>query len=713
MAEAKSRTGVMTSHLADAGLSGDGCALAMAERFACAFEYMSHGMCMFDADERLVICNEKYRRMFGLDQERIPPGTTLHDILAYSTEIGVASQTVDELYAIRKAAIMRREPADYREPLSDGRTIAICHRPLPDGGWVGIYEDVTARLAADASLVTQNRRFEAALSNMSQGLVMYDEHGRLVVRNASYLDMYGLTPEEQPIGATRRQILDVFLAKKIYKTLDINQSVQDHARLVGSGQSYAQVKELADGRTIHILHRPIVGGGFVATFDDITASRAAEENVRFLAHHDALTGLANRIRFGEALRGALERTREHGVPAALLSIDLDRFKAVNDTMGHPAGDTLLRVTAERLASLAEPGRHHVARIGGDEFAVLLEAADRAGAEHWARCAAKKLQKPVLLESGHSVSVGCSIGIALAPDNGADEDGLLKCADLALYRAKGDGRGTFQVYEDTMAEPLRHRSETEIALRSALRSGELTLHYQPLVDAWSGLIVGFEPLMRWRRADGSVVPPSEFIPLAEETGSILPIGEWALEQACLEALKWPDDLYVAVNVSAVQLRRPNFAHRVARILERTGLAPRRLEIEITESMLMEETPAARRSIDRLKQMGVLVALDDFGTGYSSLSYLRHFPFDRIKIDRSFVSEIDNDDTAAIVATIVALARRLGMAITAEGIETEDQLELCRTAGCATVQGYLFSPALPPERIPALLARFHPAQAAMAG
>jgi len=670
------------------------------QRFVAAIENMSHGICMFDPDERMIFCNGHYVRMFGLSAGVMQPGISLWDILQHSVDVGVARVSTQELYDERKAFIARRQAGDYSETLADGRTIDISHRPLVDGGWVSIYEDITERMHAEEALKEQYRRFEAALSNMSQGLLMFDADARLIVRNDRYLEIFNLEAADQPLGATRRELLSTLVALGIYTDFDIDRAVEEQGRALRQGRSLSAYRELGDGRTIAVTHRPMVGGGYVTTFEDVTETRRAEASIRHMAHHDPLTNLANRMQFSARLEEALAFSAHTGKPVAVFSLDLDRFKTVNDTLGHPVGDVILKNVAERLRKMVRVGLDTVARVGGDEFAVLLGDTDRAGADRWARRVSQVVSQPYALD-GRTISIGVSMGIALSPDHGLTPELLLKNADLALYRAKRESRNTHRFYEADMDARLRRRSALEVDLRGALERQELELHYQPVMSTTAGCIVGFESLMRWRRRNRSLVPPSDFIPLAEETSLIIPFGAWALKQACMEASKWPGDLIVAVNVSAVQFRQDDFAAGVAEVLGASGLAAERLELEITETVLMDHTDAVLRTVKALKKLGVRIALDDFGTGYSSLSYLRKFPFDRIKIDRSFVTEIDNADTAAIVAAIVGLGQRLGMSTTAEGVETAEQLTLVRAAGCKCAQGYLISRAVPADEVAALL------------
>ena len=476
----------------------------------------------------------------------------------------------------------------------------------------------------------------------------------------------------------------------------------------GTGQLWRNIK--ADGSRIDVLTswREVLFHGrpaqLVAVMD-VTEKRQAEKRVSYMARHDGLTGLPNRALFNERLDEALLRVRRDREKLAVHYMDLDHFKDVNDTLGHPAGDKLLVAVADRLRSCLREG-DIVARFGGDEFAILQMAL--AGA-HEASALAERIEK-VMSEpyeiDGQQIMTGASAGIALAPADGDRSDELLKKADMALYRAKEVGRRTFRFFEPSMDASLRARQRLEGDLRNALIAGEFELFYQPLVSLKTGAISGFEALLRWRNPRRGFVSPAEFIPLAEETGLIVPLGEWVLRQACAEAAKWPDDLKVAVNLSPVQFKKGNLPQVVLATLAQAGLAAARLELEITESVLLEESKTNLATLRHLRALGVGISMDDFGTGYSSLSYLRSFPFDKIKIDRSFVAELgETGECLAIVGAIAKLALNLGIPTTAEGVETEAQRELLRKEGCTEMQGYLFSRPIPASEIAALLSA-HP-------
>ncbi len=469
--------------------------------------------------------------------------------------------------------------------------------------------------------------------------------------------------------------------------------------LIGGNTRSTFTWELSDGQAFTVTHQPMEEG-WLTTYEDITERRVAEARISHLAHHDALTGLPNRVLFREALEHALAFARR-GQSLALLCIDLDQFKAVNDTLGHPIGDGLLQAVAQRLRDgLRETDT--VARLGGDEFAIIQTAIrspiDTTGL---AGRVIELMETPFDID-GHQIVIGTSVGIAFAPEDGVDADQLLKCADLALYRAKLDGRGMYRLFQADMDAAMQARRVLELDLRLALAAGQLEVFYQPQIDVRARRVTGFEALLRWRHPTKGLVPPDRFIPLAEETGMIVPIGAWVLRQACMAASAWPDAMRVAVNLSPVQFKSRNLVAMVEAALEESGLQPSRLELEITETVMLQDTDATLATLHKLRDLGIQVAMDDFGTGYSSLSYLRRFPFDRIKIDQSFVRELETRaDCIAIVRAVTTLGCDLGMATTAEGVETREQFDALTRAGCTEVQGYLFSPAVPVGAVPELL------------
>ncbi|TGQ66743.1 EAL domain-containing protein [Mesorhizobium sp. M00.F.Ca.ET.186.01.1.1] len=655
------------------------------ERFSAAVENMSHGLCMFDADERMIICNRNYIELFRLDAKVMKPGVRFFDILQYSVDIGIASQTAEQLYAVRKPYIDGAKPSTYEETLSDGRVIVISHRPLASGGWVSIYEDVTVQRRAEEELKEQHRRFDAALANMSQGLLMYDADGKMIVRNGRFLELYNVTAADFPLGTTHRDALERLLELGIYTQIDVDSEVAKTEACRLAGKIHSAYRHLADGRTILVTRRPMSGSGWVATFDDVTERRRTEERMTHLAHHDTLTGLPNRSMFRERLDLALEDAA--AAPLAIFSLDLDRFKAVNDTWGHPAGDWLLKSVAERLQRCLRNDTDIVARFGGDEFVIVqFNVRGPAEAERLAKRIVEVIAKP-FRDKGRDMHVGVSQGIALFPGDGKDAGALLKNADMALYRAKAEGRNLYRFFEPGMDALVQARRALEVDLEAALPRREFDLHFQPIMTIASGEIIGAEALMRWHSPERGMVAPDEFIPVTEEIGLIVPLGEWALRKACATAANWPSGLRIAVNVSAVQLRNSGFARSVISALAFSGIPAGRLELEITETVLMDGSETVLKTLRQLRELGVRIALDDFGTGYSSLGYLQRFPVDKIKIDRSFIRDIGNRDSAAIVRAIIGLGTELGITVTAEGVETEAQLDMLRRHGCVEAQGYL--------------------------
>jgi diguanylate cyclase (GGDEF)-like protein len=438
------------------------------------------------------------------------------------------------------------------------------------------------------------------------------------------------------------------------------------------------------------------GGGWVSTHQDVTEQRSTEMRIRHLARHDSLTDLPNRLMFRETMEAAKARI-DRGQMLAVLAIDLDHFKAVNDTLGHGAGDAVLTMVADRLRACCRE-TDMVARLGGDEFAVLSAQVDRPNdAAVLAARIVKQIGEPFVLDT-HNVMIGASVGIALAPGDGSDADTLLNNADLALYRAKKEGRGAFHFFEQSMDAALQQRRAVEQGLRQALTRNEFRLVFQPLFNLVQNRICGLEALLRWYHPERGTIAPAEFVPIAEETGLIVAIGAWVLRESCKAAAHWPEDVSISVNLSTLQFRNRNLVDEVEQALQQSGLNPARLELEITESLLLADGPATLAVLHDLRKLGVRVAMDDFGTGYSSLAYLRSFPFDKIKIDQSFVKELSSkEDSRAIVGAVIGLGRSLGMATIAEGIETEDQLQVVRDQGCTEVQGFLLSPPLPQSAI----------------
>lgn len=555
------------------------------------------------------------------------------------------------------------------------------------------------------SLQVQNTRFEAALENMSQGLCMFDVQQRLAVCNRRFAAMFGLDAAAQvgrPIAEVMRQCAHSLV--EAHSDCDPQgQPISPYLALMHSARRTALQRDCTDGRILVVTHEPLPDGGCVQTYDDVTAWRLADARMARMASHDALTDLPNRVLLRDRIDNALA-TRAADRHVALMCLDLDRFKAVNDSLGHPAGDALLLQVTQRLRQHVRAS-DTIARLGGDEFAILLDQLSPvANPEELAERLVHAIEQPYDLD-GQTANIGVSIGIALAPRDGEDAVTLVKRADLALYNAKASGRGRHSFFDPAMDEAAQDRRTLEIDLRRALEVGEFELHYQPLLHVNSQQVSGFEALLRWRHPQRGLVPPGDFIPMAEDLGLIVPIGDWVLRRACRDAAQWPTPLRVAVNVSARQFTLgQGLVDSVRTALADAGLRAERLELEITESVLMDHNAATLEVLHALRGDGVHIVMDDFGIGYSSLAYLRSFPFDKVKIDRSFVHEVSHKaDALAIIRAVSGLCSSLGIASTAEGVETAEQLNLVAREDCTEVQGYLFSRPVPEGDIPTLLAR----------
>jgi diguanylate cyclase (GGDEF)-like protein len=550
---------------------------------------------------------------------------------------------------------------------------------------------------SEASLAQKSQQLDAALNNMSQGVAMFDGQQRLIISNNQLAKIYRLTPEQTKPGTPFRAILDARAAVGSVPG-DVRNFVADsldQVSRVGLSHSYY---ELRDGRTVSVSLQGMDGGGWVSIHQDITAQKRIEAELEHLARHDALTGLANRSLFTEKANAALARMRRNGEAFSVLMLDLDRFKSVNDSFGHPAGDALLREIARRLLNTVREV-DCVARFGGDEFAVLQAPCkdQKAGVIALSDRILAAVTEPYDF-NGRKLILETSIGIALAPQDGDDVDALIKHADLALYRAKTEGRNRYCFFAASMEAEARNRRELEDDMRIALTRHEFELQYQTIVNLESRQCCGAEALVRWRHPERGMLLPDRFIPVAEDSGLIVPLGEWILRQACADAGKWPSRFKVAVNLSPTQFKHGDLLDVLKSALKDTGLPPERLELEITEWVLLENNAENLAILRDIKSLGVAIVLDDFGTGYSSMTYLQMFPFDRIKIDQTFIQNIMHHTTdAAIVCAIAGLGRNLGIATVAEGVETEEQLIAVRAAGCQLAQGYLFSRAVSASEI----------------
>ncbi len=557
---------------------------------------------------------------------------------------------------------------------------------------------------AQREMKLEKNRLATAINNMTQGLLLFDADARVVVCNQRYLDMYGLSPDVIAPGLPFRGVIQHRKDTGSF-TGDIDAYVAAVIRDVG--RSNTQFMQTSDGRSIQISSQPVADGGWVATHEDITERRAAEERIAHLAHYDALTDLPNRTLFRTELERELTRV-SRGAQCAVLYIDIDEFKSINDSLGHPVGDELLKEIARRLR-LCVRGSDVVARLGGDEFAIVqTDVSTHADINDLLTRIYAAIREPHEC-LGHRLLTDASIGIAMAPRDGTDLDELLKNADLAMYGAKAEGRRTFRFFEPQMDAKAKARRMLELDLRQAVAgagfaAGGFEVFYQPLLNLRDDSVVGCEALLRWRHPERGMISPADFIPVAEEIGVISQLGEWVLSTACQEATHWPDDVRIAINVSPAQFRGGSLPLKVAAALAASGLPARRLELEITEAVLIRDDEIALGIMQDLRDIGVRIALDDFGTGYSSLGYLQRFPFDKIKIDRCFVTDIaDAHGSSSIVQAVVNIAASRQMTTTAEGVETLPQKELLRALGCTEMQGYLFSRPVPATEVRELLLR----------
>ncbi len=804
-----------------------------------ALNNISQGLVMFDADTKLVLCNRRYLEIYGLSADAVQPGLTLRDLLLLRKATGTFMRDPEPYIAELQTALTAGKLVTLTPTLADGRIISIENHPLADGRWVSTHEDITERRQAEEQIREQKLQLDTALNNMSQGLNMFDASGRLVVCNERYLGMYGLSPDIVKPGCTVAELVQARIASGTFFAADPQRYTAELLEAMRKRGATSTTMELPDGRIIAVISHPTPdGSGWVVTHEDITERRRAEmerdrsqafanlvienvpstivlkdahtlryvlinrageeyfgvprntmigkltdevfpkESADFIAehdheilrtgeqqfyderpvttpsgdkriatvtrmpirdaqgqtqylltviedrtnrkraeaqiarlvHHDLLTSLPNRAAFTTCIDATIEAAAKDGQSFALMCLDFDRFKEINDVYGHATGDELLRQLSTRLQ--AAVGGAFLARLGGDEFVVIATDGEQPAA---AEAMADRLLAAVdgaISANGHSVNIGLSIGIAIFPVDGASSAALVSNADAALYRAKAEGRGTFRFFEADMDQRLRERRALQQELRSAIERGELTLHYQPQARI-SGEVFGFEALGRWHHRQHGAIAPDTFIPLAEESGLIVEMGEWIMREACREAASWPNPLQIAINLSPAQFHHGDLPGLVHAVLLETGLPPSRLELEITEGVLIDDFSRALGTLRRLKALGVRIAMDDFGTGYSSLSYLQSFPFDKIKIDQSFISNLGrNAQSATIVRAVIGLARGLELPVLAEGVETKEQLAFLAKESCDEIQGYLIGRPLPIEGHAALIGRSTRARASVA-
>lgn len=781
-------------------------AKALAERFEIALNNMSHGLCLFDREQRLIVCNRQYLELYDLSAEIVRPGMSLNEIVDLRYSAGTAPKmTPMEYLSWRNSAQVINQESDTTVELTNGVYVRIRHRPMADGGWVATHEDFTERhrtekaLAeakaaaeqAEATARAAHSHLTEALDVVPDGLALFDQEDRLLLWNRQYASFYSASHGAMVEGAKFETILREGVANGQYPEAIgreeewIKERMARHTMPKYSheqhlpGDRWVRVEErrTADGGSIGVriditdlkrreasfrllfeenplpmwvvdaatkqllavngamcrhygyhrelllnmteqqledaacdevttsdyaIHKTFNGSIIEVAIDsrpliyegrparvcvafDVTERNRTQERISYLASHDPLTGLPNRAALDQHFQTVIERARSTGSDFAVLCMDFDHFKEINDLYGHAVGDAALCHASRRLEEAAQGA--YVARVGGDEFIGIIEQLPLPGSAELAAIKMREVFNTPIEIEGRTLKLDVCIGISLFPRDSEDAVSLLANADAALYRAKHEGRGAVRLFTVAMDQQLRDRRALEHDLRFAVERKQLFLEYQPQQHR-DGQITGYEALVRWRHPIRGIIGPTEFIPIAEQSGVIAQIDDWVLAEACAEAASWTTPLRIAVNVSAGQFRREDFATQIDKALRHAGLRASRLELEITEGVLIDEMSRAKYTMRQLKELGVLIALDDFGTGYSSLSYLDAFPLDRIKIDRSFVASLDSSERAlAIVHAVITLAHGLGVPILAEGVETWKQFALLREEGCDEMQGYL--------------------------
>ncbi|MEA2983117.1 MAG: hypothetical protein QOF09_4940 [Alphaproteobacteria bacterium] len=669
-----------------------------------ALNNMSQGLNMFDASGRLVVCNERYLQMYGLSPEVVKPGCTVGELVEARIASGTFFAADPQRYTAQLLEAMRnRVTANNNMELPDGRIIAVISQPTPDGnGWVVTHEDISERRRTEMERDRSQAFANIVIENVPSTIVLKDAHSlRYVLINRAGEEYFGV-PRKTMIG----KVADEVFPKKTADT------IAEHDREImrsGEPQFYDERPLMTPGGDTRIAattRTPIRDAQgqtqyLLTVIDDRTHRKRAEAQIARLVHHDLLTSLPNRTAFTACIDATIETAARDGHSFALMCLDFDRFKEVNDVYGHTAGDEVLRQVSKRLQ--AAVGGAFLARLGGDEFVVIATDGDQpAAAEDLADRMLAAVGEEISI-NGHSVRIGLSVGIAIFPVDGADTTTLVGNADAALYRTKAEARGTFRFFEADMDKRLRERRLLQHELRSAIERNELKLYYQPQARI-GGEVIGFEALVRWQHPQHGLIPPGTFIPLAEESGLIVSMGDWIMREACRQAASWPNPLQIAINLSPVQFRHGDLPGLIHSVLLETGLPASRLELEITEGVLIDDFSRAVSTLRRLKSLGVRIAMDDFGTGYSSLSYLQSFPFDKIKIDQSFISNLgQNNQSATIVRAVIGLARGLELPVLAEGVETREQLAFLAKESCDEIQGYLIGRPLPIQEYAGLTGR----------
>ncbi|WP_255406133.1 EAL domain-containing protein [Novosphingobium sp. CF614] len=658
-----------------------------------------YAICMLDREGRISQWNAGARQLTGYEAGQVIGMSMACLFTVEDRAEGLPAQALDTaaIKGICKGLwICRRR--DGTHFWADSTMEKVCDEQGVHTGFSLITHDVTQIREAQTLVAETSQRLDTALENMHEGLCLFDDDDRVVLCNWRFRELWNLDASNCAPGTALGQLIVAG-----FMNPDGPACADGHLRqfrhildnTLAEQNSAPVVVELGENRVVSIANSPLPEGGWVTTCTDITEQRRSEAKIEYMALHDSLTGLPNRTGYYRRLDHEIEQAAQHGAQVAVIAIDLDRFKEINDTYGHAAGDGVLQTIAERLMASNREGEA-IARLGGDEFAAAKSFSDQRELREFILRVQKCIVSP-MEDGGQRLSVGASLGIALYPQDAATREALLNNADLAMYRAKSTVGQTVCFFEPSMDESARARRQLANDLRHAISRGELRLLYQPQRSLKTGALSGYEALLRWHHAKRGVVPPDEFIPLAEETGEIFTIGEWVLQQACMEARRWPVEQKVAVNLSPVQFLQPGLVERVRAILIETGLSPRRLELEITETAIITDKLRALHCLRQIKAMGVSVAIDDFGTGYSSLDTLHSFPFDKIKIDKSFLSQAESSGQArAIIRAVLALGKSLDIPVLAEGVETESQLLVLQSEGCDEAQGYYFGrPAAAPS------------------
>jgi diguanylate cyclase (GGDEF)-like protein/PAS domain S-box-containing protein len=651
-----------------------------------ALNNMNQGLCMFDAQNRLLVWNERYREMYDIDPRNIWRGCTIRDLLDARIAAGTFPLDPGRYDADLRDSLKQGKAFTLNIELQDGRTIAVVNQPMKGGGWVATHEDMTERNRADRELERTRSFLDTIIENVPSPIVVKDipDLRYLLINRAA----------ERYLGIDRAVLLGKTAADVMPEATAAAIEVEDR-KLLASGKigfvdEHAVVTPGNGTRVVTVTRLPVRGPGgqpqyLISVINDLTERKHHEQRIEHMARHDTLTDLPNRAAFNDCIASTIGLASVSGESFGLLSMDLDRFKSVNDVFGHDIGDALLREVARRLETACQGA--FLARLGGDEFSVITPTgAQPAASEALAERLANAFDSDIEI-NGNTLRVGLTIGVGIFPQDGVDAATLVANTDAALFRAKSEMRGSIRFFEKSMDKQLREKRALQQDLRSAIAREELELHYQPQAHI-NGEITGFEALVRWHHPRHGLVPPSTFIPLAEESGLIITLGEWILRTACREAASWPRPLHIAINLSPVQFRHGDLPRLVHQILLETGLASSRLELEITEGVLIGDFTRAVAVLRRLKGFGVRIAMDDFGTGYSSLSYLQSFPFDKMKIDQTFIANVGHSQQAAtIIRAVIALGRGLDLPVVAEGVETEEQLEFLAAENCNEIQGYL--------------------------